>query len=102
MPFALKKLGFVEHHAQEPLQAFAVTQNGEQTPLAHAARIQARHVPAELRPICDEPIDAPLEIRQPLEYLRRERFDGEERRQTDERANAHCIVFAVPAVSNRS
>ena len=44
-------------------------------------------VAAELRPVVDEPLHAPLEAGQPVEHVRLQRLDGEQRDEPDHRAH---------------
>ena len=66
----------------------------EQPPLAHARLLPRRDEARELRPVAQEPAHPAPEPRQPLEQVRLDRLDGEQRDQPDQRPDLQRDVLA--------
>ena len=75
-----QELGLVEHAPQQHLHAVAAQQR-QQAALAEPGSCQRDTRLGEVGPVGQEPVEAPLELRQLIEQVGLERLDREQRDQ---------------------
>ena len=71
-----KEFTLVQHNLQHLPQLIAI-HNGEQTPLASPRGAHACHVADQVRAVINKPLQASLEVGQPLQHLGFQSLDGE-------------------------
>ena len=89
-----KELILVQHEFQDVAELI-LSRDGKQPALTHAGRSHARHIFNEVRSVLQEPVQAPLEARQPFQQRRLQCLHGEQRDQSYHGTDLHRKMRAV-------